>query len=168
MHTSLLAHFAPKNLEALWSRFKLCCAGMLLIWYTATCCNTLQHAATHCNTLQHTVESLRIVLCWRAPYMVHCNALQHTTTHCNTLQHTATHCSTLATHCNTLQHNVEALQIVLCWYSPYMVDLQCVAECCSVLQCVAICCNMLQCVAECCRLLQSVAECCSVLKCAAV
>ena len=74
--------------------------------YTATHCNTLQHAeshcntpqptATHCNTLQHTAT--------------HCNTLQHTATHCNSLPDTATHCSTLqltATHCNTLQHTAE-------------------------------------------------------------
>ena len=56
-------------------------------------------------------------------------------------------------------------------------ELQCVAECFSVLQCVAVsprmqsirlydyeimCCSVLQCVAVCCSVLQCVAVCCSV------
>ena len=35
--------------------------------FTATHCNTLQHAATHCITLHHTAS--------------HCNTLQHTASH---------------------------------------------------------------------------------------
>ena len=44
----------------------------------------------------------------------------------------------------------------------------CVAVCCSVWQCVAVCCSVLQCVVVCCSVLQCVVMCCSVLQCVAV
>ena len=49
-----------------------------------------------------------------------------------------------------------------------VMDMCCVAVCCSVLQCGAVCCSVVQCVAVCCSVLQCVAVCCSVLQCAAV
>ena len=45
-----------------------------------------------------------------------------------------------------------------------VVQVKCLAVCCSVLQCVAVCCGVLQCVAVYCGVLQSVAEGCSVLQ----
>ena len=36
----------------------------------------------------------------------------------------------------------------------HILNMQCVAVCCSVLQCVAVCCSVLQCVAVCCSVLQ--------------
>ena len=64
-------------------------ACMLVVHYSCSHCNTLQHTAARCNTLWHTAT--------------HCDTLRHTTTHCDTLQHTTTHCNTLqhtAPHCN--------------------------------------------------------------------
>jgi len=107
-------------------------AWKVLLYFTATLCNTLQHTATqrrsrptkchrYCwNALQHSRTHFT-TLC--RPGTAHeqakgamldgrmhvaatrCNTLQHTATHRNTLQHTATHENILeptATHCNTL------------------------------------------------------------------
>jgi len=49
-----------------------------------------------------------------------------------------------------------------------LLEMQCVAVCCSVLQCVAMCCSVLHCVAVCCSVLQCVIVCHSVLQCVAV
>ena len=60
--------------------------------------------------------------------------------------------------------------IVVCpvsdyWSPSWIVRVQCVAVCCSVLQCVAVRCSALQCAAVCCSVLQCVAVCCSMLQC---
>jgi len=88
--------------------------------FTATYCNTLQHAATRCTLLQHRMVVSK--LSWATTCFdthatwTHCSMLQHIAAHCNTLQHTA-HCfktvwssrywvsmQHTATHCNALQH----------------------------------------------------------------
>jgi len=64
--------------------------------FTATYCNTLQHAATQ-TTTHHNAAPGGAAEQREVPRpnhgIAHCNTLQHTATHCNTLQHTATHSS---------------------------------------------------------------------------
>ena len=175
-----------------------CTSTCNTLQHTATHCTTLHHTATHCNALQHTVT--------------HCNALQQTTPHCNTLRYTAAHCNILqhtATHCNALHHPATHCNTVVVLVvegfcalpSPSLHNtVQCVAVRCIELQCIAECCSVLQntdpilpllllegsslrsralpslslqntvqcveCVAVCCSVLQCVAVCCSVLQCA--
>jgi len=75
----------------------------ILIVYTATRCNTLQHFS--CTTCAALRLGLTQALCGYHT----ANTLQHTATRCNTLQHAATHCNTLqhtATQKNTLQQSI--------------------------------------------------------------
>ena len=60
------------------------------VLYTATRCNTLQHAATHCTTVAYCGYTY-IPACHGCSAISTRNTLQHTATHCNTLQHTTTH-----------------------------------------------------------------------------
>ena len=73
--------------------------------YTATHCNTLQHAATRCNTLHHAVPR-----CTALHTAAYCNILQHAATQCNTLQHYAMRrCSVLqrvAACCNAMRRGL--------------------------------------------------------------
>jgi len=77
----------------------------LCTYYTATHCNTLQHAATHCNALQHTHCTTRCIGCQNCAHVplqhtaTRCNTLQQAATRCNTLQHTAARCNTLIARC---------------------------------------------------------------------
>jgi len=63
----------------------------LIVWHTATYCNTLRHTATHCNILWYTKEYCKHT----AAASRHCNTQQRTATCCTTLHHTTTQCELL-------------------------------------------------------------------------
>jgi len=103
-------------------------------YYTATRCNTLQHAATRCNTLHHAAAvslstypyciTCAVMCCSKLnldgnagipafPLMcvIYYKILRHTAADYSTLQRTVAHCHT-APHCTTL-HHIRTLTIIL-------------------------------------------------------
>jgi len=79
-------NMCDKTARTMWCKTTSCVARLhcvVSMLFTATHCNTLQHAATHCNTLYGIARS--IVWC-------QCRSLQHTATHCNTLHRVVQDC----------------------------------------------------------------------------
>jgi len=112
------------------------------------CYDVLQSVAMRCRVLQSVAERCSVLPC----VAVCCSVLQCVAVCCSVLQSVADVMFTIKRSCVSIQQAIGTFEaeFVRCMHTTNVRwELQCVAECCSVMQCVIECCRVLQCITVC-------------------